>query len=374
MQDPDWSTDVMSWILPSSYGAASITCETTTAGGAYVGIYLPVPLAPTTTSSTHTETRTTSTVFTSPRISDPVDSDWGMMVGTAVASIAVIAVIGLCAWQAHAGNVKVNVPDAKATCKRMADSVKTSARIAIAPFEKMAEPKAAWEGKPEEPAPPTETEVKHAKEDAKEHFWDWAKDVAQSAESELPRGKSFGLGQAMGSSGPAIPRPLLTKRSEEKEEYFQSFAKELRDIVGSMPHMIDDSPSSATSPPPPPPKRSAAAVAPRPPPNPPPFSRDKRTLAVSLPPPPAVENAERIEVRVDQAFSDWASDFALLPASPLQAKSPPPPPPPPQRHQSGSLPLPPPRPSRPTDTTNSDPHDLNQVSSLRSTAMAPPVC
>ena len=226
-----------------------------------------------------------------------------------------------------------------------------------------------------------------------EHFWDWAKDVAQSAQSaqsaqaaqsssDLPRGNSFGLGQAMGSSGPAIPRPLYpTKKAEEKEEYFQSFAQELRDIVGSaVPHMIEDSPTSMNSipktpPPPPPPKRSMdAAAPPRPPPNPPPWSRDrdkKPPLAVSLLPPPAIENAEQIEVRVDQAFSDWASDFALcLPPSPTQAKAAPPPPPPPRRalpsNQSNGLPLPPPRPRERT----SDPHDLNQVSRLRSAGMA----
>lgn len=396
-QDPDWSTDVTSWVLPTSYGATEIKCQATTAGGAYVGIYVPMPLAGTSTTATKTVSQTSTTTFTVFTTTN-APSDAGLIVGTSLAAVAFVVVIGLCAWQLHAGNVKVNVPDTKATCQRMADSVKSSvksARVAVAvPFER-GEPKVAWEGRegaPQEPAPSSQ-EVKQAKSDAEEHFWDWAKDVASAsgsgpgsgaATTELPRGPSYGLGQSMGSAGPAIPRPLYpAKKAEEKEEYFQSFAQELRDIVGSaVPNMIEDSPSSANSipktpPPPPPPKRSLdPAAPPRPPPNPPPWSREKKTLAVSLPPPPAVENAERIDVRVDQAFSDWASDFALcLPPSPSQAKTAPPPPPPPRRSppQSNNLPLPPPKkPSRPAleERRSSDPHEMNQVSSLRSAAMA----
>ncbi|CAE7030026.1 unnamed protein product, partial [Symbiodinium sp. CCMP2456] len=393
-QDPDWSMDVTSWVLPTSYGATELKCQATTAGGAYVGIYVPMPLAGTSTTATKTVSQTSTTTFTVFTTTN-APSDAGLIVGTSLAAVAFVVVISLCAWQLHAGNVKVNVPDTKATCQRMADSVKSSvksARVAVAvPFER-GEPKVAWEGReaaPQEPAPSSQ-EVKQAKEDAEEHFWDWAKDVASASGSgsgpaaELPRGPSYGLGQSMGSAGPAIPRPLYpAKKAEEKEEYFQSFAQELRDIVGSaVPNMIEDSPSSANSipktpPPPPPPKRSLdPAAPPRPPPNPPPWSREKKTLAVSLPPPPAVENAERIDVRVDQAFSDWASDFALcLPPSPSQAKTAPPPPPPPRRSppQSNNLPLPPPKkPSRPAleERRSSDPHEINQVSSLRSAAMA----
>eukprot|EP00439_Symbiodinium_sp_Y106_P032148 s3711_g3.t2 len=395
-QDPDWSMDVTSWVLPTSYGATEIKCQATTAGGAYVGIYVPMPLAGTSTTATKTVSQTSTTTFTAVTTTNAPSEDAGMIIGTSVAAVAFVVVISLCAWQLRAGNVKVNVPDTKATCQRMADSVKSSVKsarsVAVAPFQ--GEPKVAWEGQeaaPQQPQEPSSQEVKQAKEDAEEHFWDWAKDVAQASQAsgsgaaaELPRGPSYGLGQSMGSTGPAIPRPLYSaKKAEEKEEYFQSFAQELRDIVGSaVPNMIEDSPSSTNSipktpPPPPPPKRSLdPAAPPRPPPNPPPWSREKKTLAISLPPPPAVENAERIDVRVDQAFSDWASDFALcLPPSPSQAKTAPPPPPPPRRSppQSNNLPLPPPKkPSRPAleERRSSDPHEINQVSSLRSAAMA----
>ena len=376
-----WSTAVTSWFLPASYTPTSVDCYATALGGAYVAIYLPVPLATTTSSFTRTATATSSTTVTS-TTTTVVASDAGMIVGTSVASIAFVIVIGLCAWQAYAGNVnlKVNVPDAKASCKWMAESVKT-AKIKVTPWEKPpSEPQQAWEGG--EPSLPGQAdEVKHAHRDAEEHFWDWARDVANSASQpeEVPRGRSFGFGGPVPGTPPTIPRPHfpLAKQSQEKEEYFQSFAQELNDIIGSgIPHTVADSPSRPKTPPPPPPKRSQTAeirppAAPWPQRRPGPGFQKGPTLPL---PPPVLENAERVDVRVDQSFSDWASDFALcVPPSPTEAKGIPPPPPP-RRPAQSALPLPPSRPSRPPGdraqeaplplpaARGKDPHEWNQHS------------
>ena len=373
-----WSTDVTSWFLPTSYTPTAVDCLATTLGGAYAGIYLPVPLATTTSSSTRTASVTSSTTVTS-TTTTAVASDTGMVVGTSVASIAFVIVIGLCAWQAYAGNVnlKVNVPDAKASCKWMAESVKT-AKVKVRPWEKPpSEPLYAWEGG--EPSLPGQAdEVKHAHRDAEEHFWDWARDVANSASKpEASLGRSFGFGGPVPGTPPTIPRPHfpLATQSDEKEEYFQSFAQELNDIIGSgMPNMIADTPSMPKTPPPPPPKRNQIAEI-----TPPsaPWSQRRPSLYSSsttpLPPPPLLENAERVDVRVDQSFSDWASDFALCtPPSPTEAKGVPPPPPP-SRPATSALPLPPPRPpgstlsSRPqmplplATVHEQDPHEWNQL-------------
>ncbi|CAE7706513.1 galc [Symbiodinium pilosum] len=383
-----WSTSVTSWFLPTSYTATTVECLATTLGGAYAGLFMPVPLATTSTTSTHTVSVTSSVTSTTPPTIAVASSDVGMVAGTSVASIAIVIVIGLCAWQAYAGNVnlKVNLPDAKASCQWMAESVKT-AKIGVRPFEKQpCEPRPAWEGaepSPQaEPAAPGKTDLKHAHRDAEDHFWDWARDLAQSAsrsEDALPRGRSFGFGQSVAGTPPSIPRPHFPslRQSDDKEEYFQSFAQELNDIIGTnMPNMAE-SPKT----PPPPPKRSAesALTPPAPPALPSPESFGRRPSVRSSPlPPPILENAERIDLRVDRAFSDWASDFALcMPPSPTQAKGIPPPPP--RRAQAPSaLPLPPPRPpgmagmdsrsSRqptalpPIAMRENDPHEWNQFS------------
>ena len=394
-REQGWSTSVTSWFLPTSYTATTVDCVATTLGGAYAGIYLPVPLATTTSSSTRTASVTSSMTSTTTTTTF-VASDVGMMVGTSVASIAFVIVVGLCVWQAHAGNVnlKVNI-DAKASCKWMTESVKT-AKLGVRAFEPRREPRPAWEG---EPSPQVE-EVKpgpHTQRDAQEHFWDWARDVAQSAsQPELPRGTSFGFGQSVASTPPSMPRPHIpvARQPDDKEEYFQSFAQELNDIIGSgMPNMIADTPAMPKTPPPPPPKRNAIPdIAP------PTTAWSQRLSQRSItteatpslpPPPPVLENAERIDVRVDQAFSDWANDFALcMPPSPTQAKGIPPPPPPRRAPAQSTLPLPPPRPPSiasgssgrlsqqplPTLPPSSsarefDPHEWNQLSHRPSFAL-----
>ena len=136
--------------------------------------------------------------------------------------------------------------------------------------------------------------------------------------------------------------------------------QELRDIVGLGVPMLPDSPPShrAPTPPPPPPKRSNT-LAPKPPPHPPPNSR-----FLNASPPPQIEDAEHVEVRVDQAFVDWARDFAL----PSHAKASPPPPPLPRAWHPGR-PQSPPVPLRQAPAPASgDPHEQNQFSSLRSAA------
>lgn len=389
--DQGWSTSVTSWFLPTSYTATTVDCLATTLGGAYAGIYLPVPLATATSSSTRTVSATSTGTSTTPPVIEPEPSDTGMVAGTSVASIAFVIVIGLCAWQAYAGNVnlKVNI-DTKASCKWMAESVQ-KAKIRVQPFEPPSGPTRAWE----EPSakPPEEIQPgPHSQRDAQEHFWDWARDLAQSAsQPDVSRGSSFGFGQSVAGTPPSIPRPHfpMARQADEKEEYFQSFAQELSDIIGSgVPNAVADAPAMPKTPPPPPPKRPSIADV-----NPPapPWSQRRPSLQKSTTPPlppPMLENAERIDVRVDQAFSDWASDFALCrPPSPTQAKGIPPPPPPRRSAPAQStLPLPPPRPpsiasgsdtGRPSpppipSIRENDPHEWNQLSHRPSFASIPP--
>ncbi|CAE7400725.1 galc [Symbiodinium natans] len=250
--------------------------------------------------------------------------------------------------------------------------------------------------------------------DARDHFSDWTTDMrdkmelganhspagrpgsacsvrsartvlsSRSAKPELPElpgtSNSFMLGQSMASTPPSLPRPHFPpKPHEEKEEYFRSFEQEgmghglgpeLRDIVGLGIPMLPHSPASRTSrhvwpPPPPPPKCSSSTrLAPKPPPHPPPQNMQ------SFVDPPMVEDAEHVEVRVDQAFLDWTRDFAV----PTIAKATPPfrPPPPPLPRTSPTPPaLPaaqavPCLPIRPQSCRSFDPHEQNSSSSLRS--------
>ena len=97
----------MTWLLPSSYNATSLECSAATGGGSYAAIYVPVKLEATSTSTTWTETRTyQTTVTTLPRFV-PTPTDGGMVMGVALASIALIVVVGAITWQCYLGNVKV---------------------------------------------------------------------------------------------------------------------------------------------------------------------------------------------------------------------------------------------------------------------------
>lgn len=167
----------------------------------------------------------------------------------------------------------------------------------------------------------------------------------------------------------------MPKPSAEKQEYFQSFAQELREIVSSgIPGMIADSDPDVV-PPPPPPKRSLQNVEVKPPPTPPPWVREATVLS-TLPPP--IVNAEKIDLRVDQAFSDWKTDFAAVSvfAPPTAEEEPPPPPPPPKYMPmlQNQMPRPPPRPisNRPSGSSGSRATPMgSKDEALRTLAKAP---
>ena len=158
------------------------------------------------------------------------------------------------------------------------------------------------------------------------------------------------------------------------QEYFQNFAQELRDIVAAgIPNMIaDNQQGEDIVPPPPPPKHALQSGPPQPPRTPPPWVRESAVLS-ALPPP--LEKAEKIDVRVDQAFSDWANDFMEidLTASPKSAAAPPPPPPkrPPSATSQLTLPKPPPRPAIADRGAKSGPPVPAASSSLRSAGQVP---
>ena len=203
------------------------------------------------------------------------------------------------------------------------------------------------------------------------HFWDWANTLVQStSKAELadePKNQAF-----VKPSLPHLPpRSALHRPSVEQQEYFQNFAQELRDIVTpGMPGMIADAqPDEDFVPPPPPPKRRSE-IQPQPPPSPPPWQKESNVLA-ALPPP--LTNAEKIEVRVDQAFADWANEFSvdLAPGpTPKSVSSAPPPPPAPRRSESENGTLP--RPIGREPPTPPWRNEASSTSSLRSLAKALP--
>lgn len=217
-----------------------------------------------------------------------------------------------------------------------------------------------------------------SRKDAQDHFWDWANDLVQStSRTDQPQPKQF----AASKSGSLPPLPAtrfnMPKPSVEKQEYFQSFAKELREIVSSgIPGMIADSDPDVV-PPPPPPKRSLQNIEVKPPPTPPPWVREATVLS-TLPPP--ITNAEKIDLRVDQAFSDWKTDFAALSVfAPPAAEEDPPPPPPPPKHMpmiQNQMPRPPPRPisNRPSGSSGSRATPMgSKDEALRTLAKAPAI-
>ena len=403
----------MTWLLPTSYDGTTVECFAATGGGSYAAIYVPVQLEATSTSTTDTTTRTYMT--TEPYYGDIQEAipatDGGMVVGVTLAAVALIVVVSVIGWQCYVGNVKVEKPEmpqkimkqVSENCQKMKDKMRKS-KVGIEPST---EPKEAWESKPQASG--------RAQQDAADHFWDWANDLVKEGQGTPsgPPSKAFSVRSKSGSPPHLPPRFAVPKPSVEKQEYFQNFAQELRDIVSAgMPGMIADSPADIV--PPPPPKRSVPSAPPRPPPSPPPWVRESAVLS-TLPPP--MVNAEKIEVRVDQAFSDWKNDFAVatlgsmgslgssLGSSLSLAKSAPgapgtpsedPPPPPPQPREVKQLPVPPPRPGRraraPQSPTRAWPSALpsalpsgpgqtsppsapaaSSTETLRSTAKAPPV-
>lgn len=361
----EWTTDSMTWLLPTSYDATTVECFAATGGGSYAAIYVPVKLEATFTSTTGTTTRTYMTTETSTSIPAIPATDGGMVVGVTLAAVALIVVVSVIGWQCYVGNVKVQKPEmpqkimkqVSENCQRMKDKMRKS-KVGIEPST---EPKEAWESKPQASG--------RAQQDAADHFWDWANDLVKEGQGTPsgPPSKAFSVRSKSGSPPHLPPRFAVPKPSVEKQEYFQNFAQELRDIVSAgMPGMIADSPDSpADIVPPPPPKRSVPSAPPRPPPSPPPWVRESAALS-TLPPP--MVNAEKIEVRVDQAFSDWKNDFAvatlgsmgslgsslgsslslakLAPGAPGTPGTEDPPPPPPQPREVKQLPVPPPRPGR----------------------------
>ena len=383
----EWTTDSMTWLLPSSYDATTVDCFAATGGGSYAAIYVPVKLEATFTSTTGTTTRTYMTTEISTVIAAIPATDGGMVVGVTLAAVALIVVVSVIGWQCYVGNVKVQKPEmpqkimqqVSENCQKMKDKMRKS-KVGIEPST---EPKEAWESKPQASG--------RAQQDAADHFWDWANDLVKEGQGTPsgPPSKAFSVRSKSGSPPHLPPRFAVPKPSVEKQEYFQNFAQELRDIVSAgMPGMIADSPADIV--PPPPPKRSVPSAPPRPPPSPPPWVRESAVLS-TLPPP--MVNAEKIEVRVDQAFSDWKNDFAVATlgsmsslgntlgslgsalslASPKSAGTPDLPPPPPQPREVKQLPVPPPRrPGRPARTPQSPTRALPSPQGPRAPPGAPP--
>lgn len=150
-------------------------------------------------------------------------------------------------------------------------------------------------------------------------------------------------------------------------------------VSSGIPGLIADSPVDVI-PPSPPPKRSVQSNFPALPPAPPPRPRRDTSSAVSTVP-PQLANAERVAVRVDQAYSDWMNDFASVAALAPSARESPdsPPPPPPRPPLQSMLPGPPPRPAIANQAAElKAPPPLNRggsssLSELRNFAKAPPL-
>ena len=383
----------MTWLLPSSYGATEVECFAGTGGGSYAAIYVPVKLEVTSTSTSMTSTRTLLTTVTTVPV-ELQETDGGMVFGVVLAGLALVVVVGVISWQCYIGNVKVQKPEMpRELIKQVSQQFQgmrermpswKSAKVGIEPTGPGTEPKDAWDTKPQQPVP--KIEGRQARSDAQEHFWDWANELIKSTSQTdgptPPHAKSSQSGQSFGppkvSSPPTVPPRFAVRRpSVEQEEYFQSFAQELREMVSAgIPGMIVDSHPADVIPPSPPPKRSIQSGAPALPPAPPP-PRNISTALSSVPPPLA--NAEKVAVRVDQSYSDWMHDFAsvaaLAPSAREHPGSPPPPPPPPRLPLQKMLPGPPPRPL--TDATRLKAPPPGEASAsladLRNLAKAPPL-
>lgn len=327
----EWTTDGMSWIRPSSYDGTTLECFASTGGGSYSAVYIPVKLEATLTSTSIT---TTKTMLTTLEVTVPVEvqaTDGGMVFGVVLASIALIVVVAAIGWQLYVGNVKCHKPETPGKllqqvserCQRLKE-MRKPAKVGI------------------EPAPGTPSETtggKQAQTDAQDHFWDWANDLIKSSSKEETPTPTQREGQAFAkpkvSSPPTLPpRFPARKPAAEKEEYFQSFAQELREMVSAgIPGMTVDSHPADVVPPAPPPKRPSQSGPPALPPAPPPKRISQMSQAIRSPPP--LETAEKLAVRVDSAYADWMQDFAsvaaLAPSAESSADESPPPPPPPKQ-------------------------------------------
>lgn len=339
----EWTLQGMTRFLPATYDAAKMVCLADTGGGSYAAVYMLVPVFPSTSTSTRTSTRVMPTTVVPVEVVGP---DGGMVLGAMLAGCALVLVCSVIGWQAYAGNVKVSKPD----CQVVQDayngawkglkSLTTPKKVAPEPKPVLEAP-TVWESpkvpkRPTLPPPMTEARAR----DVEEHFWDWANELA----SAVRPSEMAGPFRAQGTP-PGLPhlRSYSGKKdsADDKDEYFQSFAEELRESITSVPGMITDS-ATEKAPPPPPPKTLPNSS----PTMPPPKQPSKSELSAMSSIPPRMELAERIDVRVDQAFSDWAHDFAVAPIIPPKTRSAPPPPPPrpPQRSQLPHVPQVPPRP------------------------------
>lgn len=379
LPNQEWTTNSMTWLLPATYDGKTLECSAGIGGGSYAAAFVPLKLEVTSTETSTTSTRTmVTTLMTMP--SELIVTDGGMVFGVALAGIALVVVVGAIAVQCYIGNVKVQKPKMSDGFLQRLNEAMTlsrwsrSAKVGIEPGP--TEPNQAWseQGLRET----ARTDEKQARQDAQDHFWDWANDLIKSTSDQtaphLPSSGSFSGPKA--ASPPALPARFAMRRpSAEKEEYFEHFAQELREIVSAgIPGMIAEA-QPGILPPSPPPKRSVQAAPPRPPPTPP---RRRMSRMSELSTPPALENAAPLAVRVDQSFSDWATDFASITEARSRPSSPPPPPPPPPRPMLGNpLPLPPAIVDRgplqlkaPPPKTKGDP---SGSWALRSLAKAPPI-
>ena len=97
----------MTWLLPSSYEATSIECFSTTAGGTFAGVYVPV-LLPGTTSPSETSTPP-GVPFNALPTRAPEAADGGFVGGAILAGVSVLTVCVVISWQAYQGNVPIKV-------------------------------------------------------------------------------------------------------------------------------------------------------------------------------------------------------------------------------------------------------------------------
>ncbi|CAK9051044.1 unnamed protein product [Durusdinium trenchii] len=291
-----WTSASVTWLLPSSIEATSIECFSTESGGVFAGIFLPVLLPQTSTTTQTSQTTARGQNFAAFPSPQDEGAEGGFLAGSILAGFSLVTVCGIIMWQVYQGNVSVARPDLSwmgKPCFRQTAPLKPETEM-----KPDVKPKQAW----------AETEEvvlqKQKQRDAEENFWSWVTDLTQSSPSRS-LGQPGPRVMTPGVRGPPLPPlpplPFAVWQQSDKEEYFNNFAEELRQSA-----------------PPPPPKRPALGSVPKPPPLP---------VERPMSPFPPYVNAYRIEVRVHQDFLDWANDFPLVPVAEEDASPPPLPPP-----------------------------------------------
>ena len=221
----------MSWSVSE---AETIECFSSASAGAFTAVYLPVAISQ----------------------SPAASPNMGFVVGTSIASVCVVALCAVFAWQAHAGNVKVNIPSD--ACRWMSEPFQPKkSRIRPAPIEMPSGPssipKLAWQ-KSGLSALSGRLSPKHLQ--SEEGFWEWAKELVGSPTGRgsiptLPHSRSLNFG-CLSPASPASPasassRPRITRaksvpnitstfatrelpqHSADAKEHFAEWSKDLRE-------------------------------------------------------------------------------------------------------------------------------------------------